>query len=857
MSEGHHNSTMDSNENGQSNRSKDEEFIRDEYGRLVPVTRAAGEKEKEKERDAPKDSYRKRERSERRDEKTESPKHQSKSTRRDEPRNSDTHRKDINEPMNFTSFSRGRESEAEEELKKKYEEYCKEFYTPLLKPFFDQHHRDMWMIESYHPKTMADIQKIYRAETKERYEQWEKKERTDAELSLEGERKEEIDIETESGTGIDEKDMNDEGRPHVICVPDVPRSIGREHLSPLFEPLKGFLSFTFEAAQPERGYVRVARILFEKRNDVDEACTAIADMKIGEFTFRPVIEERLKGASVREAPSISSTTGRMDRDAVQINQLIHMFDTKRDINGNSVVSSQATKWSELDRQIDYLRRVHLFCYYCGQQWEDSEQMLQKCGRKHVRSTTNPSHTDTEGSTDVEVDENWTKSLDERIRKLLEEKSTLADSDAYKSKQERCMEECEKSKIKERPEGGYKCEIEECPKAFSALNFILKHVQTKHADFLERGRLQFEQDVYFENYLGDLNRIVPKPGRIYNATSATRDHSDGASRDKTRERDRSRDRGDRDRRSSGHHESSLPKEYLDLDAISSNEPVTLDYALPRSLGHLPEQLKKKLVTLAGSSKDTEEKMGVEIQNLLQSDPFELLPQQRQEIIRKLSKKQPEVTALFGDNHIGSWVYDPVGWSALVEEAGRRTPGEAAIYGLISLILGLLFGIVILPLALIILLIVLIARSSSKRIRPDHHSCVLARGLLYRLGQLTPLQPAAAAPCMAMHNLMAVHLDRRPFRHDMVNVLTITLTHVDKKMNHRCESIQVPVPDNMLRNVMSWIPIFAQGYTDDVIINVGQIFQATDTVHKQVAYGAAPEFIAVQVPRVAQTNEEITV
>ncbi|PRP77329.1 hypothetical protein PROFUN_05574 [Planoprotostelium fungivorum] len=249
------------------------------------------------------------------------------------------------------------------------------------------------------------------------------------------------------------------------------------------------------------------------------------------------------------------------------------------------------------------------------------------------------------------------------------------------------------------------------------------------------------------------------------------------------------------------------------------------------------------------------MGVETQPLLQSELFELLPQQREEIIRKLSKKrQPEVTALFGENYIGSWVYDRVGWSALVEEAGRRTPGEAAACGLISLILGLLFGIFVLPIVLIILLIVFIARNSSKRIHPDYHSCVLARGLLYRLGQLIPLQPAAAAPCRTLYNLMAIHLDRRPFRRDMVNVLTITLTHADKKMRQHCESIQVPVPDNMLPSVVAWIPIFAQGYTNDVIINVGQIVQVTNTVYQQVAPVAAPEFVAVQVPYVAQTSEE---
>lgn len=46
----------------------------------------------------------------------------------------------------------------------------------------------------------------------------------------------------------------------------------------------------------------------------------------------------------------------------------------------------------MDVRIHYLRFVHIFCYYCGEEFLDFEEMARKCGGKHLRPPT-PSETD--------------------------------------------------------------------------------------------------------------------------------------------------------------------------------------------------------------------------------------------------------------------------------------------------------------------------------------------------------------------------------------------------------------------------------------------------------------------------------
>ena len=63
--------------------------------------------------------------------------------------------------------------------------------------------------------------------------------------------------------------------------------------------------------------------------------------------------------------------------------------------------SQFSKLSEqeqLDRLIYYLRFVHLFCYYCGEEFDDEDELLRRCGKVNKKENNHkvktPIHTNT-------------------------------------------------------------------------------------------------------------------------------------------------------------------------------------------------------------------------------------------------------------------------------------------------------------------------------------------------------------------------------------------------------------------------------------------------------------------------------
>lgn len=52
-----------------------------------------------------------------------------------------------------------------------------------------------------------------------------------------------------------------------------------------------------------------------------------------------------------------------------------MFDVCNYLNTNQ----------KLDLLLLYLRRVHAYCFYCGEEYEDERMLAAKCGPQHLRS----------------------------------------------------------------------------------------------------------------------------------------------------------------------------------------------------------------------------------------------------------------------------------------------------------------------------------------------------------------------------------------------------------------------------------------------------------------------------------------
>ena len=44
-----------------------------------------------------------------------------------------------------------------------------------------------------------------------------------------------------------------------------------------------------------------------------------------------------------------------------------------------------TGTQHLDLLLLYLRRVHAYCYYCGEEYDDERTLAAKCGPQHLRN----------------------------------------------------------------------------------------------------------------------------------------------------------------------------------------------------------------------------------------------------------------------------------------------------------------------------------------------------------------------------------------------------------------------------------------------------------------------------------------
>ena len=70
-----------------------------------------------------------------------------------------------------------------------------------------------------------------------------------------------------------------------------------------------------------------------------------------------------------------------------------MIDREKDIFDNCLLItdeqffalSDEQKEFQLDLQLLYLRKVHAFCYYCLDEYDDERMLAAKCGPSHIRT----------------------------------------------------------------------------------------------------------------------------------------------------------------------------------------------------------------------------------------------------------------------------------------------------------------------------------------------------------------------------------------------------------------------------------------------------------------------------------------
>lgn len=206
----------------------------------------------------------------------------------------------------------------------------------------------------------------------------------------------------------------------------------------------------------------------------------------------------------------------IDRDLELCQRLISsIFDPEKEVPNRIHEQIQEyagrflTKTQHLDLLILYLRRVHSYCFYCGEEYDDERTLAAKCGPQHIRNASKIN------KTLIDLP-NWDHSrvFEEKYLRAATERIERGVKELLPPTEDRLLKEMKQEYVEKKTEilaqgSIYQCG--NCEKKFKTAEFVHKHFFNKHEDVLDQrfNKRRFEMMIK-ENYLNDPRKLVNTP-----------------------------------------------------------------------------------------------------------------------------------------------------------------------------------------------------------------------------------------------------------------------------------------------------------------------------------------------------------
>ncbi|KAH8884505.1 hypothetical protein GQ53DRAFT_829746 [Thozetella sp. PMI_491] len=202
------------------------------------------------------------------------------------------------------------------------------------------------------------------------------------------------------------------------------------------------------------------------------------------------------------------------------------------------------KKKQLDLMIEYLRRVFSFCFFCVFESDSVHELTRKCPGGHLRrprSTLSSSvkavarasangdpfpskkrkedeleegeapdggdrkfRTSSKTEQQLQRAYNWVKTFEDKIMQILEPESVDVRKLGGKPIEDAVNDELLKH-VKQEDEHKWRCKVPDCTKLFKEEHFWKKHVEKRHAEWLDKLREEFE---LINAYVMDPAHIAP-------------------------------------------------------------------------------------------------------------------------------------------------------------------------------------------------------------------------------------------------------------------------------------------------------------------------------------------------------------
>eukprot|EP00658_Telonema_sp_P-2_P014903 TRINITY_DN15691_c0_g1_i1.p1 TRINITY_DN15691_c0_g1~~TRINITY_DN15691_c0_g1_i1.p1 ORF type:complete len:497 (+),score=128.87 TRINITY_DN15691_c0_g1_i1:136-1626(+) len=285
-----------------------------------------------------------------------------------------------------------------------------------------------------------------------------------------------------SGEGVDAST--------TIFVKSVPPSLKKAQLLEFLKPA----ALKFSDPIPSKDWARNAWASY----DDSESCTAAynrckADELEGvslDLALTPPNRMRNGPARPRIMNRSFADERRIAHDLEQARQLVQHLDAEKDLVPNEALTTNQgdSASADLDLLLLYLKQVHLFDYYAGEDFLSEAEMEQRSPGGWLRGRAPDREVENRTITKQEV------ALDQKIKQRLSTKWVL-DARIIGDK----MAEFEKKFLDEHTlkveEGKYGCSFS--TKLFMAKEFVHKHIVNKHSAKLEEGKEAEIERLYWD------------------------------------------------------------------------------------------------------------------------------------------------------------------------------------------------------------------------------------------------------------------------------------------------------------------------------------------------------------------------
>ncbi|OUM64059.1 hypothetical protein PIROE2DRAFT_60926 [Piromyces sp. E2] len=433
----------------------------------------------------------------------------------------------------------------DEELSRRYTIYKENFTHKQSQKFFEAHKDEEWFKDKYHPTESL----VYREELNKRKEKmytefieklnqgeydnvnFDETEKT-TETTEDGTEKKE---DNENGDTMD-TDVDDEEKKNInegeatksnrLFIKSIPPNVKRKELIDMCSKFEGFDYLAISDPNPQKKFHRLGWIVFKEGTDIKAAYEKFNNAKIDDFVFHLAYHQTLPARS-KTVPEIFSTMDRLKHDLDQAKRLAIALDRevgldKMDGNGCEALQDKIDEFNnneeydeikkikkELDLYIEYLHRVHLFCYYNASEAESTEDYDRKCPVLHrqlPKTPVVPASSTENGSPEkepVETKDKICERIDHKITLRMNRPMNSEDIEKIGGRNvENEIDKCASRNVVKVDEGKYRCKL--CSKLFKGESFVKKHIKSKHAESLEPIQ---EEVAFFNNYAQDIQKIT--------------------------------------------------------------------------------------------------------------------------------------------------------------------------------------------------------------------------------------------------------------------------------------------------------------------------------------------------------------